>query len=142
MIAEEKSLIRGIDDNGVVGNALGVEIVEHATDVVINRGHAAQIVLYVALVLPPFFLFQGQPFGYGLLEIRGIEVAVNSHFGSSGCGRPILVVVVKGLWLGDILVFVQMGVFFVRLPRAVRGLVVVHQTKGPLLVARPEPVER
>ena len=36
MVAEKKALVRGIDDNGVVGNALGVEIIEYATDVVIT----------------------------------------------------------------------------------------------------------
>ena len=58
VIAQEKALVRCVNDDGVVGEAFFVEIVEHAPDIVVDRGHTAQVVFYVALVFPFFIFFR------------------------------------------------------------------------------------
>ena len=49
--------------------------------------------------------------------------------GRGGGAGPVAVVVVEGLRLGDVDVVVHVGVLLVRLPGAVRGLVVAHQAE-------------
>ena len=58
VVAQEKALVRCVDDYGVVGETFFIEIVEHAPDIVIDRGHTAQVVFDVALVFPFFIFFR------------------------------------------------------------------------------------
>ena len=59
VVAEEESLVRGVDDDGVVGDPLGVEVVEQPPDALVDRIYAAQVVLDVALVEPALALGRG-----------------------------------------------------------------------------------
>ena len=58
VIAQEKALVRCVNDDGVVGEAFCIEIVEHAPDIVVDGGHTAQVVFDVALVFPFFIFFR------------------------------------------------------------------------------------
>ena len=52
MIPEVETLVRGIDDNGVVTEAKGIELLHQAAHAFIHPTHAAQVVLDVALIIP------------------------------------------------------------------------------------------
>ena len=52
MFAEIKSLVRGIDNDGVLGQAGFVEIIQQLPDTFIHGTDAAEVVLDVALVFP------------------------------------------------------------------------------------------
>ena len=53
VFAQIPALVGRVDDDGVVGQAGFVEVVEHATDAVIDALDAAQVVFHVALIFPP-----------------------------------------------------------------------------------------
>lgn len=50
MITEKKSLIRGINDNCVLGQLWIVEIFEHSSNIIINRYNSAQISFDLSLI--------------------------------------------------------------------------------------------
>ncbi len=60
MVTQEKSLIRGVDDDGVIRLTGFIEKVEDTPQIVINRRNDAQIVFDVALVLEPCEFVTGQ----------------------------------------------------------------------------------
>src|SRR5690606_20171763 len=47
VVAEKESLIGGVDDDRVLGEVVCIEPVEHAPDVVVDRGDTAQVILDV-----------------------------------------------------------------------------------------------
>src|SRR3546814_2484662 len=51
MLAEEESLVRGVDHNGVFRGAVLVEPVKQAADVLVDRNDSAQVAIDVALVI-------------------------------------------------------------------------------------------
>src|SRR3546814_18429606 len=59
MLAEEESLVRGVDHNGVFRGAVLVEPVKPAADVLVDRHDSAQVALDVALVLEVIELLPG-----------------------------------------------------------------------------------
>ena len=52
MLAKVKALIRGIDNDGVIGQALILEIFQDAADAFIDGFNAGQIVVEVTIVFP------------------------------------------------------------------------------------------
>ena len=155
VVAEKEPLVGGVDDDGVVGDPLGVEVVQQPPDALVDRVHAAQVVLDVALVEPALALGgRGEPHrlaaggGEGIgtgaeaalrmagigrrdLHVAGHEVAFDPHLGGRRGARPVRVVVVEGLRVGDLLVRVAVRVPRMRVPRPVRRLVVAHQQERP-----------
>ena len=115
------------------GEAVVVEVIEHAADVVVDRCDDAQILLDVALVAPTDLFVLVEPVRHGRLEVDdGIEVHhPHSHglddFGAAGQ------VVAKCVWFGDVDVVVHREVLGARFPRSVRRLVMTEQ--GERLVA-------
>ena len=51
MLTQEEALVRGVDHQRVVGQPLGIQIVQQAANTLIDRGDGAQISLHVALKL-------------------------------------------------------------------------------------------
>ena len=135
VIAKKEALVRGIDDDGVVGEALFVEIVQDATDIIVDAGNAAQIVLYIALIFPVLLFFRRQTFGHRLLEIALGEVLGDRHSGGPGGGGAIAVIVVEGLRSGNVDILIHVRVFVVGVPGAVRRFVVIHQEEGFVFIA-------
>ena len=60
MIAEEESLVAGVDDHRVAGKPGRIEVRKQATDVVVHRLDRGEIVLHVALILPAHQRFPAQ----------------------------------------------------------------------------------
>ena len=52
VLAEEEALVGRVDDDRVVGEPFRVEAVEQPADVLVDRCHAAQVILHVELVRP------------------------------------------------------------------------------------------
>lgn len=52
VLAQEEALVRRVHDDGVLGEALLVQPVQHAADVVVDALDGAQVALHVALELP------------------------------------------------------------------------------------------
>ena len=141
MIAEEEALIGVVDDDGVVGDFVFVEVIEDAADVVIDGLNAAEIILDVDLIGP---FAQGVAFqaGRGIhLEIRFGAVLADAHAGALGGAGAAFVLVVEVIGLGDFDVFEEVLVLGGGRPFAVGRLVVAHQEKGLVAVALLQPVE-
>ncbi len=52
VIAQEKALVRRVDHDRIVSEAVLIEVFEHASHIVVDRSNACQIVAHVSLVLP------------------------------------------------------------------------------------------
>ena len=52
MLAEVESLVGGVDHDGVFGQAVFVEVVQHLAHAVIDRFHGTEVVFHIALVFP------------------------------------------------------------------------------------------
>ena len=52
VLAHVESLVGGVDDDGVVGESVGVEIVDDAAHALVDAGYYRHVVAYVGLVLP------------------------------------------------------------------------------------------
>ena len=52
MLAHVESLVGGVDDDGVVGESVLVEIVEHTAHALVNTCNYRHVVAYVSLILP------------------------------------------------------------------------------------------
>ena len=50
VLAQPVALVAGVDDERVIQDALGLQVVEHALDVVVDRGDAAQVFVDEMLV--------------------------------------------------------------------------------------------
>ena len=163
VVAEVEALVGGVDDDGVVGESLAVEEVEQPADVVVHRGDAAQVVLDVALIFPflqrvagQFLLFAvdgdfhlrvhaGEPldaraalqlrWGQGILQVAPGQVAVNPHRRLRRGGAAGSIVVVERGRLRDVHAVIHVRVLLVRLPLAVRRLLVAHQEERLVLRA-------
>ena len=162
MVAQEESLVTGVDDHRVAGQPSRVEIRQHPPNVVVDGLHGSQIILHVPLILPPRQRFaperHGLPVHNGRDRVRldreplcevsasqagrrfDLEIAV----GQVVCDSllifvqrigPRVVAIPEGHRLRDTLTREVRCVLVVRLPRTVRGLVMYHQKKR--LVTRP-----
>ena len=141
VVAEEEALVGGVDHDGVFGQALLIEPAQQAADVVVDTGDDAQVVLDVALVGPAAQLGLGQVVGNFSLDVAVAHVHADAHLGCGRGGGALAVVVLQRVGLRHHFVQEQMRVFFVRLPGAVRRLVVAHQHEGPLAVEAIQPVQ-
>jgi len=74
VLAEVEALIRGVDDDGVFSLAAFVEIVEHATDVLIDGADTGEVVLEVTLVFPlrEILVAHGRECGDEGIALRGV----------------------------------------------------------------------
>ena len=166
VFTEVEALVGGIDHDGVLGEAFVLEELQHAADVVIHRLHGGEVVVHVALVAPAdevlalrvgltvgriARLVIGVPDG-GLLgvelrralqfDVLGRDGLLQSHVVLRHGLRPIGVVVEQSSRLRVDAVLVETEVLDVRLPLAVRRLVLEHEHEGLRLVALAHPVER
>ena len=102
VIAEEEALVGGVDDDGVVGQAFGVEVIEQPADVVVDALDAAQVVLDVDLVGP---LAQGVALEVGrevALEVGLEHVLADLHGDGGDAAGASFVVIVEVVGLGDV----------------------------------------
>lgn len=60
IVAEEEAIVRRVDDDGIVGEALSFQPFHEATDVVIHALNAGEIVLHVALIFPRIEVCAGE----------------------------------------------------------------------------------
>jgi len=163
VVTEEEAIVGGIHHDGVVGQALPLEVVQHPAEIVVDRGDGAQIVFDVALVLPPDVLLvpeirlskrfvlrivRGGPQGtlgvgqsghWGELEMAVGEVVRHRHFRRGGGRRPAGIVVEQGRGLRNRHVIVQREMIGARIPVRMRSFVLIHQQKGPIPIATIEP---
>ena len=166
VIAEIEALVGVVDDDGVLGEAGLVEIVEHAAEVLVDGSDAAEVVLDVALVapadeilagevrlaesgvlrlvggVPDLELFGGEVARGLQLRVRFGEVVRQSHLLHPACAGASLPVVEERRRLGQVDVVEVVEVLRPRLPVAVRRLVLEHQHEGPVGVALfPQPLQ-
>ena len=141
MIAEEEALVGVVDDDGVVGEALLVEVVEHAADVVIDGLDAAEVVLDVDLVSPFAEGVAGEAGGRVHLEIGFGVVLADAHAGAFGGAGASFVFVVEVVGFGDLDVFEQLAVLGRGGPFAVRRLVMAHEEEWLRFVTALQPVQ-
>jgi len=146
VIAEEETLIRRVDDDRVLGQAGGIEVVEQPADVVVDGGDTTQVVLDVTLVVPAGPLDDGIVTHQGgrdfRLHVNGTEVIDDPHRRCSGRVGAGGVVVEQGVRFGDVDVAVHVRVRGVGLPRTVRRLVVDEEAERLVVIERAEPIER
>ena len=165
MLAEVETLVRRVDDDGVVGEAFGLEVLQHAADVVVHRLHGREVVVHVALVAPADELL-ARKIGLTVGGVAGLVVGVpdggllgvelgRAHELHVLVGDRLLerhVVLADGLGaVGEIVeergrlrvdaILVEAEVLDVGLPFAVRGLVLAHEHERLGLVALADPVE-
>ena len=135
VVAEVKAVVARVKDDRVFHQAVLFQIVEDAPHVVVHRGHAAQVVLHVALIFP---LLQRRPRearGRCALRVVSVEVAVDAHRRLGRRRRAGRVVVVESRRLRDFHVVVHVRVLRVRFPRPVRRFRV--REKQERFVLRP-----
>ena len=166
VFTEVEALVGGIDHDGVLGEALVLEILQHAADVIIDRLHGGQVVVHVALIAPADEILAlrigltvglvtrfviGVPDG-GLLgvhlrradqfDVLGRDGLLQGHVVlRHGLGAIGVVIEQSGRLRVDA-VLVETEVLDVRLPLAVRRLVLEHKHEGLRLVALAHPVQR
>ena len=70
VVAEEESLVARVDHDGVLREALPIEEVEQAPDVVVHRLDGRQVVLHVALILPAGERLAGQRYALAVANDR------------------------------------------------------------------------
>ena len=131
VVAEEEALVGRIHDHGVARQAALVEVIQQPADIVINRRHAAQVVLDIALILPLLLCLSAQSLRRRAFAVAVHEVVLDRHGlvpgGLAACG----VVVVERLRLGNIDALVHAGVLRVRHPVAMGRLVLTQQQERP-----------
>ncbi len=139
VIAEKEAVVRGVDDDGVLGEIVPVEPIKQTPDVVIHRGDHAQVVFDEPLIFPLLDL---------LFAEAGWRVALGVCFGQilhrhglfAGGPAASAIVVVEGRGQRQILL-VHLRVLFVRDPRSMWGFLVKHQAERPGLVSFLHPVD-
>ncbi len=171
MLAEVEPLVGAVDDNGVVGQVVVLQVFHHATDVLVDRFDAGEVGLQVALMHPAdtiFFRHLGQRFfERGIFFREHLAVGARLLLVESARNVPACLIVralSKVLGDGHLLVLAWLdllvvvfeergglgdrdpfpGLVDLRLgaPLAVRGLVLAHEHEGLTLVAPAlEPVE-
>ena len=165
MLAEVEALVGRVDDDGVREQALLLEVLQDAADVVVDRLHAAEVIVHVALVAP---LDQVATLGLrplvGLVDRTIVGVPDLGLLGrDAGRVDELHVERVDGLGQGHVLVADRVGAIGVVIeqrvrlgvdtslvppevreigrPFAVRGLLLAHQQEGLGLVALGQPAE-
>ena len=166
MFAKEKALIARENDDGLVGDPLAVELVEEPADALVDRLHARQVVVHVALVAPanevpagrsrraeslvPRLIMGGpgdkvvaiDPRRDHELRIEWGEGAIEPHVmladGQAAAGE----VIEQRRWLGMGEIVVPAEVPDRRRPLAVWRLVLRHEEERPVLVSLPQPLDR
>ncbi len=159
VLAEVPALVGAVDDEGVFCQACLVEIIQHASDVVVDRRDAAEVVLDVALIfpinqvvalevgitkrlvfrlicgLPGGELFVGHALGCVEFEVVIVEVFGDGHFLHARCGASAIVVIEKRVGRGDGLIVVEGEVVGAWSPGAVRCFVLEHEDEGFVFIA-------
>ena len=160
MFTHVPTLIGAVDDDGVLGETALVEEGEYATDVVVDRCHAAQVVLRIALVLPAHeilalerdlaegvvlgavgtiplcALLRSQVAWRDELEVVLGQVLGDRHLLLPGRLAAATPVVEQRRRLRDLHVVVQGEVVGTGLPVAVWRLVLEHQEERLVVLAR------
>ncbi|MCU1538462.1 MAG: hypothetical protein JWP82_2813, partial [Humibacillus sp.] len=146
VVAEEEALVGGVDDHRVVELPEALEPLSQASDVVVDRGDAGEVVLHVALVLPQRLLVGRETLWHRLLEVLRGQVVGDPHRRAPRRVGATREVVGEGRGHRDRrpsespALRIQPLVRSVRLPRSVRRLVpdedapraVTHQRLDPL----------
>lgn len=136
-------MVRGVDHDGVLGQAFSIEPVEKSADPVVDGLDGLQVITHVALVLPrcplPCVLGSQQLRRNGLLDVGIGQVVGDRHPNRLHNACTTAVVVPHGQRLGDRAGGVEVPVSLMRHPWAVRSLVVHHEAEGP--VPDLEPLE-
>ncbi len=106
VVAEEEALVGRVDHQRSPGQVFVIEEIEELAHVVIDRRHAAKVVLDVALVLPVLLLHRGETVGNRHLQIGRRQVRLDSHFGVARGLGAVRIVVVEGWRRGNVDVLV------------------------------------
>ena len=142
VLTDEESLVGTVDDDGVLLESVGLEPIEHATDVVVDRLRGVDVILGVALVGR---LAQGLAGESG--RHLALEVLLGAHVPSDGLlvagerGGTLAPVIEQGGRFGDGLVLEAPGVAGCGQPVAVRRLEVQAEQEGLRRVAAFQPSE-
>ena len=142
VVAEEEALVRPVEEHGVVEVAAVAQPPHEPADVVVDGGHAGEVVLHVALVLPQRLVLARKPLRDGLFQVHLGEVVGNAHgrpAGGVGAGGEV---VGEGARHRDLAVRVHAGMRVVRFPGPVRGLVPDQEAPRLAAVERAEPADR
>ena len=166
MLAQKKALVGRQHHERVFRQPLAVEKVEHPADVLIDRFHASEVVMQIAVVPPPHEVAPRRlrrfvrriprlvvrvPFRQLLgSHVRGgrqfgVEVgerAVESHVMVAHRPAASLERIKQRGRFGVLAIFVPAQMPKCRGPLAVRGLVLTHQEKRLRAIATLQPVER
>ena len=107
VLTEGEALVGGVDDDGVVGEAALVQVVEDAADVVIHVFDKPVVTLDVNLIeLGEQFLVGDvgvllAKFGDGFFEVRSAQDQVGAHGLLDRFGSAAFVVIIEGGGFGD-----------------------------------------
>ena len=107
VLTEGEALVRGVDDDGVVGEAALVQVVEDAADVVIHVFDKPVVTLDVNLIeLGEQFLVGDvgvliAKFGDGFFEVRSAQDQVGAHGLLDRLRSAAFVVIIEGGGFGD-----------------------------------------
>ena len=52
MLAQIEALVGRVDDDGILSEAFGLEILQHAADVIVHGLNGGEVVVHVALIAP------------------------------------------------------------------------------------------
>ena len=166
MLAEVEPLVGRIDDDGVLHEAFLFEELQHAADVVIDRLHATEVIMHIALVAP---LDEVTPLGLGLavgfidrtvigipglglfrrdarrmhqLHVQRANRLFQSHVLVADRKSPVLVIIEQSCRLRINAALIPAEVRQIRRPLAVRCLLLTHQHEGLALIAPLHPSHR
>ena len=170
MLPQIPTLVRGVDDDGVLGKARFIKGFEQRSHRIIDAGDAAKIVLCIPLVLPPNeiitleserfkrfvsrligglpgssigFAHLHHPLRHLKLEIDWPQVLTDGHLLEGRSLRSAGVIIKERCRLGEILAFEVMQVSGPRHPFTMWSLVLDHEDEGLCRISLIlEPVDR
>ena len=142
MLAQEETLVRGVDDDRVLAQSLRFEVGEQPADVLVHRGDARQVTPHEVLIRPLAQVVRGQVLRDRHLQIAFLEVLADAHLDIADLLGATLVVVEQRRRFGDLHVLVQVLETRRRVPRPVRRLEMAHQVERLVLVTLLEKVDR
>ncbi len=141
VVAEEEALVRAVEEHRVVEVAAVAQPPHEPADVVVDRGHAGEVVLHVALVLPQRLVLARKPLRDRLFQVHLGEVVGDAHGRATGRVGAGGEVVGEGVRDRDLAVGIQAGMPVVRFPGTVRGLVPDQEAPRIAAVERAEPAD-
>ena len=165
MLAQIEALVGRVDDDGILGEALLLEILQHAADVVVHGLHGREVVMHVALIAPAdevltlrvgflvgriarliISIPHGRLLGVELRRTHELHVLrsdglLKRHVILANGLRAVREVVEERRRFRVDAILVEAEVLDIGLPLAVRRLVLTHEHERLGLVALGNPIE-